>query len=91
MRPVFVSSVVPSLRSVRLWLVGVLALMAALVSMMLASPAVLAAGDPVIESFGSTSLVQVGNDFYFYPVGGNSGPQLKYGGSAVTVERYPFT
>ena len=64
--------------------------MVALLSMMLASPAVLAAGGTVIESFGSTSLVQVGNNFYFYPVGGNSGPQFKYGGSAVSVGRYPF-
>ena len=36
----------------------------------------------MIESFGSTSLVQVGNNFYFYPVGGSSGPLFKYGGSA---------
>ena len=32
----------------------------------------------MIESFGSTSLVQVGNNFYFYPVGGSSGPLFKY-------------
>jgi hypothetical protein len=25
----------------------------------------------VIEAFGSTSLVQVGRNYYFYPVGGN--------------------
>jgi serralysin len=37
----------------------------------------------VIESFGSTSLVQLSNNFYFYPVGGSSGPQFKYGGSPV--------
>ena len=37
-----------------------------------------AAPRTVIESFGSTSLVQVGNNFYFYPVGGSSGPLFKY-------------
>ena len=37
----------------------------------------------MIEFFGSTSLVQVGNNFYFYPVGGSSGPLFKYGGSPV--------
>src|SRR6185295_12027524 len=39
----------------------------------------------VIESFGSTSLVQLNDNFYFYPVGGSSGPQFKYGGSPVTA------
>jgi serralysin len=39
----------------------------------------------VIESFGSTSLVQVGSEFYFYPVGGSSGPQFKYYGSPVVA------
>ena len=42
----------------------------------------------VIESFGSTSLVQVGNNYYFYPVGGSSGPQLKYNGSPVSAGQY---
>ena len=45
----------------------------------------------MIESFGSTSLVQVGSNFYFYPVGGSSGPLFKYGGSAVTVGQYPWS
>ena len=50
-----------------------------------------AAPKTVIESFGSTSLVQVGNNFYFYPVGGSSGPLFKYRrhagrGGAVCVE-----
>ena len=48
-----------------------------------------AAPKTVIESFGSTSLVQVGNNFYFYPVGGSSGPLFKYGGSAVAVGQFP--
>ena len=43
----------------------------------------------MIESFGSTSLVQVGSNFYFYPVGGSSGPLLKYGGAPVAVGQYP--
>ena len=45
----------------------------------------------VIESFGSTSLVQAGNNYYFYPVGGSSGPQFKYGGSAVVVGQFPWS
>ena len=40
---------------------------------------------PTIESYGSTSLVQVGSNFYFYPVGGSSGPQFKYNGSPVVA------
>jgi hypothetical protein len=32
----------------------------------------------VIEAYGSTSLVQVGNNYFLYPVGGSSGPLLKY-------------
>jgi serralysin len=38
-----------------------------------------------IESFGATSLVQVGGNFYFYPVGGSSGPQFKYNGTPVVA------
>src|SRR5438309_2097599 len=30
----------------------------------------------VIEAQGSTSLVQVANDYFLFPVGGSSGPQL---------------
>ena len=63
MRSVFISSH----RRVRPRLVGALALTIALSSTVLASPAALAAGGTVIESFGSTSLVQVGNNFYFTP------------------------
>jgi 20S proteasome alpha/beta subunit len=39
----------------------------------------------LIEKFGSTSLVQVGNNFYFAPVGGTIGPEFKYNGSPVVV------
>ena len=45
----------------------------------------------VIESFGSTSLVQVGSNYYFYPVGGGSGPQFKYKGSPVAVGQYEWS
>ena len=30
----------------------------------------------VIEAYGSTSLVQVGNNYFLYPAGGSSGPLL---------------
>lgn len=39
----------------------------------------------VIESFGSTDLVQLGSNFYFYATGGSSGPQFKYKGVAVVA------
>ncbi|WP_199805392.1 M10 family metallopeptidase C-terminal domain-containing protein, partial [Bradyrhizobium lablabi] len=45
----------------------------------------------VIEALGSTSLVQVGSNYYFYPVGGSSGPQFKYKGSPVTVGQYEWS
>ena len=32
----------------------------------------------IIESYGSTSLVEITGNYYFYPVGGSSGPELKY-------------
>src|SRR5439155_1300098 len=40
----------------------------------------------VIESFGSTSLTQVGSNYYFYS--GGSGPELKYGGAAVVAGQF---
>ena len=70
---------------------ALLALAIALLPMALTSPAVLAASGTVIESFGSTSLVQVGNNFYFYPVGGSSGPQFKYRGTPVAVGQYEWS
>ncbi len=42
----------------------------------------------VIENFGSTSLVQVGNNYFMYPVGGSSGPQLMYGGTPIVAGQY---
>src|SRR5262245_61373441 len=35
----------------------------------------------VIEANGSTSLVEVGSNFFFYPVGGSSGPELSFNGT----------
>jgi serralysin len=39
----------------------------------------------VIESIGTTALVQSGNDYYLNPVSSGTGPLLKIGGSAVVV------
>ena len=35
----------------------------------------------VIEAQGSTSLVQVANNYFLYPVGGSSGPELSFLGA----------
>ena len=37
----------------------------------------------VIEAFGSTSLVQVGNNFYLDSISTGSGPELKYAGAGL--------
>ena len=42
----------------------------------------------VIESFGVTSLVQVGSNYFLNPVAGGSGPELQYNGTAVTVGEF---
>ena len=43
----------------------------------------------VIQTDGSTSLVQVGNNYFLdTPVGGSSGPELSYGGAAVTTGEF---
>src|SRR5205814_196467 len=39
----------------------------------------------VIESFGVTALVQVANNFFFNPVAGGTGPELRYNGAAVVA------
>jgi serralysin len=39
----------------------------------------------VIESFGSTSLVEVGNNYYLDSNSSGSGPELKYAGAAVVA------
>ena len=46
----------------------------------------------VIESNGLTSLVQVGANYFLYPVGTSSGPLLKISGAAVTMGQFgPWT
>ena len=42
----------------------------------------------VIEAQGSTSLVQVADDYFLFPVGGSSGPELSYNGAPVTVGEF---
>jgi serralysin len=43
----------------------------------------------VIEAFGSTSLLRaVNNDYFLVPVGGSSGPSVKYGGAPVTAGQF---
>ena len=42
----------------------------------------------VIQTDGSTSLVQIGSNYFLVLVGGSSGPQLGYGGAAVTAGEF---
>ena len=42
----------------------------------------------VTELFGSTSLVAVGDNFYFSGNGGGAGPEFSYGGSAVVANEF---
>ncbi|NOJ44677.1 hypothetical protein HCN58_35395, partial [Bradyrhizobium sp. WSM 1791] len=42
----------------------------------------------VIETSGSTSLVQTGNVYQLNPVGGGTGPTAKYLGSSITVGQF---
>jgi serralysin len=46
------------------------------------------AASTVIEAFGSTSLVQVGNNFYLNSNSSGSGPELKYGGAPVAAGQF---
>ena len=41
-----------------------------------------------IESFGVTSLVQVGNNYFLNPVAGGTGPELNVSGSPVVTGEY---
>ncbi|WP_194467131.1 M10 family metallopeptidase C-terminal domain-containing protein [Bradyrhizobium sp. CCBAU 53340] len=53
-------------------------------------PAVLSG--TILEAYGSTSLVQTSSGYFLDPVGGGTGPQLKYGGSAVIPGQFdPWT
>ena len=42
----------------------------------------------VIESLGSTSLTEVGNNFYLDSISSGSGPELKYAGAAVVAGQF---
>jgi serralysin len=42
----------------------------------------------VIESFGSTELVQVGSNYFLDSVSSGSGPELKFGGALVVAGQY---
>ena len=42
----------------------------------------------VIESFGSTSLVQVGSDYFLVSISTGAGPELKYGGAPVVTGEF---
>ena len=42
----------------------------------------------VIESIGSTSLVQVGSNYFLDSISGGTGPELKYGGAPVTAGEF---
>ena len=42
----------------------------------------------VVESFGSTTFVQVGGNYFLYANGTSSGPSLKYAGTPVAMGQY---
>ena len=42
----------------------------------------------IISAYGSTALAQVGSNYFLNPVGGGTGPELKYGGTPVTVGEF---
>ena len=48
----------------------------------------LTAPPTVIESNGSTSLVQIGSNYFLEPVGGGTGAELKYGGTPFTAGQF---
>jgi hypothetical protein len=52
------------------------------------SDGVIGAPTTVIESFGSTSLVEVGTNFFLNSVSGGTGPELKVAGSAFVAGQY---
>ena len=46
----------------------------------------------VIEALGSTSLVEVGNNYYLDSISSGTGPELKYGGPPVVAGQFaPYT
>ena len=42
----------------------------------------------MIEAVGSTSLVEVGNNFFLDSISSGTGPELKYGGAAVVAGQF---
>ncbi len=42
----------------------------------------------VIEAFGSTSLVEVGNNFFLDSISAGTGPELKYGGAPFVAGQF---
>jgi hypothetical protein len=42
----------------------------------------------VVEAEGETSLVEIAGNYFLYPDGGSSGPQLRYGGAPVTAGQF---
>ena len=40
------------------------------------------------SSFGSTSLAQIGNNYFLFAAGGTTGPELQYNGAAVTTGEF---
>ncbi len=51
----------------------------------------LPSGSTLIESLGATSLVQVGNHYYLESNSTGSGPEIMYGGAALTVGQFVWT
>jgi hypothetical protein len=45
----------------------------------------------VIEAFGSTELVQVGNNYFMDSVSTGTGPEVMYGGAPLTVGEFAWT
>ncbi len=50
-----------------------------------------AANTTVIEAFGSTSLVQVGNNYFMDSHSTGTGPEVMYGGAPLTVGEFAWT
>ena len=40
------------------------------------------------NSFGSTSLAKIGNNYFLFAAGGTTGPELQYAGAAVTAGEF---
>ena len=49
---------------------------------------VIGVASTVIEAFGSTSLVELGSNFYLNNISSGTGPELKYNGAAIAVGQF---